>query len=70
MLGDPGTLITEFLGSLSSMRHLKDEVNEIKTEMECGLQLNDSSIRFMKDDTIVCFEMIKVEQKTDWDPGF
>lgn len=52
------------------MRHLKDEVNEIKTEMECGLQLSDPSIRFLKNDTIVCFDVKKEEQTTDWDPGF
>lgn len=52
------------------MRHLKDEVDVIKTEMECGLQFTDKTIRFEKDDTIICFEVKKVEQKTDWDPGF
>lgn len=52
------------------MRHLKSEVDMIKTEMECGLQLSDHLVRFQKDDTIVCFEMKKEVQKTDWDPGF
>lgn len=52
------------------MRHLKDEVDTIKSKMECGLQLSDQSVHFEKDDTLVCFEMKKVEQHTDWDPGF
>lgn len=52
------------------MRHLKSEVDVIKADTECGLQLEDSSIDFKKGDTIVCFEKKVVEQKTDWDPGF
>lgn len=52
------------------MRHLKDEVDVVKTDMECGLQFIDHSIRFQKDDIIICVEIKKQEQKTDWDPGF
>lgn len=59
-----------FLGPLNSMRHLKNEVNTIDTDMECGLQLSDSNITFEKGDTLVCVERRIVTPKTDWDPGF
>ncbi|XP_056641072.1 translation initiation factor IF-2, mitochondrial isoform X1 [Diorhabda sublineata] len=57
-------------GSLSSMRHLKNEVDVIKSNTECGLQFLDKTITFEKGDVIICFEKKLVPQKTDWDPGF
>lgn len=52
------------------MRHLKDEVDVIKIDTECGLQLSEKSIKFEKGDKIMCYEMKSVEQKVEWDPGF
>lgn len=63
-----GTIIFE--GGLSSMRHLKSEVDVIKADTECGLQLSDPDIKFEKDDVLECFEKKLMPQKTDWDPGF
>ncbi|KAF7266698.1 hypothetical protein GWI33_019990 [Rhynchophorus ferrugineus] len=57
-------------GPLASMRHLKSEVDIIKAETECGLQLSDSSITFEKDDVLTCFEIKRLPQKTEWSPGF
>ncbi|KAL1513124.1 hypothetical protein ABEB36_002584 [Hypothenemus hampei] len=57
-------------GPLSSMRHLKSEVDVIKEDTECGLQLADSSISFEKGDQIQCFERKMVNQQTLWNPGF
>ncbi|CAH0551761.1 unnamed protein product [Brassicogethes aeneus] len=57
-------------GNLSSMRHLKDEVDTIKTNTECGLQLFDKDVTFQSGDTLICFQMKNEAQKTDWDPGF
>lgn len=59
-----------FLGPLSSMKHLKNEVDVIKADTECGIQLGDSSLKFEKGDQIICFETRMVDQTTDWDPGF
>uniref|UniRef100_T1JA40 Translation initiation factor IF-2, mitochondrial n=1 Tax=Strigamia maritima TaxID=126957 RepID=T1JA40_STRMM len=59
-----------FDGSLSSMKHLKTEVNSIKKNIECGLRLSDSDIRFQQGDTLICYEMVEADQKIDWDPGF
>ncbi|CAG0888548.1 unnamed protein product, partial [Darwinula stevensoni] len=57
-------------GSLSSMRHLKNEVDAIKKDTECGLCFQDISLRFQPGDTIICFQIVKQPQKIDWDPGF
>lgn len=57
-------------GTLSSMRHLKNEVDVIKSNTECGLQFLDKTVTFEKGDVIICFEKKLVPQKTDWDPGF
>ncbi|CAG9863584.1 unnamed protein product [Phyllotreta striolata] len=63
-----GQIIHE--GLLSSMRHLKNEVDMIKSDTECGLQFSDKTIQFEKNDVIICYEKKSVPQTTDWDPGF
>lgn len=57
-------------GKLESMRHLKNEVDSIKKDVECGLQFGDKTIEFKAGDTIECYEIVMVNQQTDWDPGF
>lgn len=57
-------------GSLSSMRHLKNEVDSIKKDVECGLKLEDQSVEPQAGDTLVFFTVNIVSQKTSWDPGF
>ncbi|XP_037971328.2 translation initiation factor IF-2, mitochondrial [Plutella xylostella] len=57
-------------GKLASMKHLKDEVNTIKRDMECGLRFEDTSFEVKPGDTIVCYKMVDASEKTDWDPGF
>lgn len=52
------------------MRHLKNEVDSVKKDVECGLQLDDRTIEFNPGDTLICYEVVSVEQETDWDPGF
>lgn len=58
------------VGQLSSMKHLKDDTDVIKTNMECGLQLFDKTVTFEQGDTLVCFQTKLVDQVTSWDPGF
>ena len=59
-----------FSGKLSSMRHLKNEVDTIKTDVECGLRFDDTSVSFESGDTIVCYKIRHEPQIINWDPGF
>ncbi|XP_018333347.1 translation initiation factor IF-2, mitochondrial isoform X2 [Agrilus planipennis] len=59
-----------FEGSLASMRHLKEEVDTIKNNMECGLLFSDKDFIVEPGDIIICYEKRLEPQKSDWDPGF
>lgn len=52
------------------MRHLKSEVDSIKKDVECGLQLADKSIEAEPGDRVICYNIKKQEQTIDWSPGF
>ncbi|XP_074944232.1 translation initiation factor IF-2, mitochondrial isoform X2 [Phalacrocorax aristotelis] len=56
-------------GSLLSLKHHKDDVQVIKTGMDCGLSL-DKYIEFSIGDKVICYEEKEVLQTTSWDPGF
>ncbi|XP_037545578.1 translation initiation factor IF-2, mitochondrial [Nematolebias whitei] len=60
---------TVWEGSLSALKHLKDDVQSVKTGMDCGLSA-DRDVDFRTGDIIVCFEEVEVPQTTSWDPGF
>lgn len=57
-------------GEISSMRHLKNEVDSIKKNVECGLQLDDISIEVEAGDTVICYTTKKEQVTIDWKPGF
>ncbi|XP_053945977.1 translation initiation factor IF-2, mitochondrial [Anastrepha ludens] len=57
-------------GHLASMRHLKNEVDSIKKDVECGLSFKDTKVVPQAGDTIVCYTTRMEEQQMDWDPGF
>lgn len=57
-------------GSLTSLKHHKDDVSVIKTGMDCGLSLDEEMIEFKVGDKIICYEENEVPAKTSWDPGF
>ncbi|XP_037943309.1 translation initiation factor IF-2, mitochondrial-like, partial [Teleopsis dalmanni] len=57
-------------GTLESMRHLKNEVDSIKKDVECGLRFKDINIIPQAGDTIICYATNAEPQLTDWDPGF
>lgn len=52
------------------MRHLKNEVDTIKKDVECGIRLKDTKVIPQKGDKLVCYTMRTESQTTDWDPGF
>lgn len=56
-------------GSLVALKHHKDEVQTVRTGMECGLSI-DTDVEFKSGDIIVCFEEVEVPQVITWDPGF
>ncbi|XP_067845115.1 translation initiation factor IF-2, mitochondrial [Heptranchias perlo] len=56
-------------GSLTSLKHLKDDVPVVKAGMECGLSL-DKEIDIKPGDEIICYEEKEVQQNISWDPGF
>lgn len=57
-------------GPLASMRHLKNEVDSIKKDVECGLKLENQEIVPEPGDVLVCYTTKFEDQTTDWDPGF
>lgn len=59
-----------YTGPLSSLRHLKNEVDTIKANSECGLQLKDKTVTFEQGDNIQCLEKVMKPRVVNWDPGF
>ncbi|XP_021066103.1 translation initiation factor IF-2, mitochondrial [Mus pahari] len=57
-------------GSLTSLKHHKDDISVIKTGMDCGLSLDEEKVEFKLGDQVICYEENKVPTKTSWDPGF
>ncbi|XP_077138794.1 translation initiation factor IF-2, mitochondrial isoform X1 [Ranitomeya variabilis] len=56
-------------GSLTSLKHHKNDVPTVKTGVECGLSL-DQDVEIKVGDEIICFEEKNIPQKIAWDPGF
>jgi translation initiation factor IF-2 len=52
------------------MRHMKNETESIKVDVECGLRFEDPTISFKPGDLLVCYRIYQKAQETDWDPGF
>lgn len=65
----PSPCTTLIAGSLAALKHHKDDVQTVKTGMECGLSADGDTI-FEPGDVVVCFEEVDVPQVTSWDPGF
>jgi hypothetical protein len=63
-------IITLFTGTLSSLKHHKNEVDIIKKDSECGISLSENSVQYRRGDVIVCYKTIEIKPKIDWDPGF
>ncbi|XP_036426468.1 translation initiation factor IF-2, mitochondrial isoform X2 [Colossoma macropomum] len=65
----PPTTEEKIIGSLTALKHHKDDVQIVKTGMECGISL-DKVIEFNVGDEIICYEEIEKPQRISWDPGF
>nr|XP_055070099.1 translation initiation factor IF-2, mitochondrial [Misgurnus anguillicaudatus] len=57
-------------GSVTTLKHMKDDVPTVKTGMECGLSLDNEDLEFRPGDEIVCYSETETKQKITWDPGF
>lgn len=57
-------------GKISSLRHFKDEVDSVKSGMECGVCLSTSTNQqeLQPGDVIICYTHKKVPRKCDWTP--
>ncbi|KAM3595901.1 uncharacterized protein V6R79_004902 [Siganus canaliculatus] len=60
---------TVWEGNLAALKHHKDDVQVVKTGMECGLSA-EGGVDFRPGDVIICFEELDSPQVTSWDPGF
>lgn len=61
---------TVHVGTLFSLKHFKNEVDEIKQEMECGLALSDHSADIQVGDSVFCYEEKEVKPEIEWDLPF
>jgi len=53
--------IPVFDGKMSTLRRFMDEVQEVKTGIECGIRLG-SFDGYEEDDIIECYQLEKIEQ--------
>ena len=61
---------TVYQGRVSSMKHLKNEVDAIKKDVECGIRLDDPDVNVRPGDTLICYQLKQVSQLVEWDTGF
>ena len=57
-------------GTLSSLKHLKDEVDKVTQGKDCGIRVKDETVRFVAGDNIICYEIKEEKRETSWFPGF
>lgn len=57
-------------GEAEEIRHLKDIVQVVKNNQECGLRLKDCDVDFQLNDEVICYKIVSKPQKTIWNPGF
>ncbi|CAB3375148.1 Hypothetical predicted protein [Cloeon dipterum] len=57
-------------GKVFQLRHLKEEVESIKKDVECGVRLDKSGFEFEPGDIIQCYSIREEPQTCEWDPGF
>ena len=51
-------------GEVTSLKHLKDDVKEIKEGFECGIGI-DTFSKFKEGDIIVCYEIQSIKRKLE-----
>jgi len=66
----PSVCVCCVVGSLLSLKHFKNEVESVKTDVECGLSFKDQSILPQTGDVVVCFEYRQVKPELSWNLDF
>lgn len=56
--------------SCKSLKHLKNDVNTIKRNVEFGFAFADEQIRPQSGDKLICYEIKQVKSPIEWDLGF
>ena len=59
-----------YQGGLSSLKHLKDEVDKVTQGKDCGIRVQDETVRFIAGDNVICYEIKEEQRETSWFPGF
>lgn len=52
------------------LKHFKNEVEEIKDNMECGLALKDYTVEIEQGDILICYEEYDVQPTITWNLPF
>ncbi|XP_067932063.1 translation initiation factor IF-2, mitochondrial-like isoform X2 [Watersipora subatra] len=56
--------------TLYMLKHFKNEVEEIKDNMECGLAFKDHGVDILEGDSILCYEEYQVKPEITWNLPF
>lgn len=56
-------------GPLDSLKHHKDDISEVRKDMECGVRFKEI-LDYQAGDTIICYEIKQVPQEVDWNLDF
>ncbi|PVD25850.1 hypothetical protein C0Q70_13514 [Pomacea canaliculata] len=59
-----------YQGEIKSLKHFKVEVESIKMDRECGINVDDPNLEFQVGDVIICYDVREMEQDIDWQPHF
>ena len=58
------------VGPVTSLKHFKNEVETVKTDVECGIMFVNHQVVPQAGDSILCYEMKEVPQELDWELEF
>ncbi|KAJ8670249.1 hypothetical protein QAD02_001508 [Eretmocerus hayati] len=59
-----------YKGKAVELRHLKNVVESVKENVECGVKLENVNIDFKPNDVLICYRMVEKNQEVEWYPGF
>ncbi|XP_074644008.1 uncharacterized protein LOC141900831 [Tubulanus polymorphus] len=57
-------------GAIESLKHFKNEVETIKTGVECGMNFRDLDVQLKNGDKVICYMNVEKPQTIQWNTGF